>query len=471
MERADSAGWAFAVEHFGAVDLGDQRRKQRLLATVARVIEHPGGSLPQKMQSPAALKGLYRLVQNDRVTHESVLAPHRQLTLDRMRKEKVVLVIHDTTELDFTGKKSLKDLGQVGNGSQRGYLCHQSLAVVPQTREVLGLAQQTLYCRPQVPADEPREAKRQRQNRESRLWQQGCEKIGSLPQDVLGVDVADRAADLFEFLDYEHRNGRSYVVRSLHNRQIGADDEPEVEQAGRACRLHDYARGLPDLGRKTLSVPARQGQPAREAVVRVAAAAVRLLPPRHPRGEHGNEPLTTWVVHVREIDPPAGVEPLEWLLLTNVAVERFEQACQCVQWYECRWIIEEYHKCQKTGCDIQSPQFEYEARLEPVLALLSVTALWLLRLRDAGRGCDAETRPAREIVPEAHVEVLSAWRFQTVRELNAKEFVYALARLGGHQNRKRDGSPGWLTLWRGWTKLDLMVQGSRALLVAHERSG
>ena len=470
MDLADSAGRAFALKHFAAVDLGDQRRTQRLLATVTRIIEHPSGSLPQKMQSPAALKGLYRLAQNERVTHESVLAPHRRLTLERMREEDVVLVIHDATELDFTGKKSLKNLGQLGNGSQRGYLCHQSLAVVPETREVLGLAQQTLYCRPEVPADESRDAKRQRQNRESRLWQQGCEKIGLAPPGKLWVDVADRGADLFEFLDYEHRNGRSYVVRSLHNRQIAAE-EPQVEQAGGPCRLHDSARALPDLGRKTVSVPARQGQPAREAVVRVAAAAVRLLPPQHPRGEHGNEPLATWVVHVREVDPPAGVEPLEWLLLTNVAVEHFEHACQRVEWYARRWIIEEYHKCQKTGCDIQSPQFEYEARLQPVLAILSVVALWLLQLRDAGRAPDAESRPAREIVPQSHVEVLSAWRFQTVCDLSVKQFLYALARLGGHQNRKRDGNPGWLTLWRGWTKLDLMVQGARALLVARERSG
>jgi len=38
----------------------------------------------------------------------------------------------------------------------------------------------------------------------------------------------------------------------------------------------------------------------------------------------------------------------------------------------------------------------------------------------------------------------------------------ALGRLGGHQNRKSDGPPGWLTLWRGWNDLHLMVMGARA---------
>jgi len=37
-----------------------------------------------------------------------------------------------------------------------------------------------------------------------------------------------------------------------------------------------------------------------------------------------------------------------------------------------------------------------------------------------------------------------------------------LGRLGGHQNRKSDGPPGWLTLWRGWNDLHLMVMSARA---------
>ena len=115
------------------------------------------------------------------------------------------------------------------------------------------------------------------------------------------------------------------------------------------------------------------------------------------------------MIHVREVDPPAGVEPVEWILLSNVPVPDFEQACERADWYACRWIIEEYHKAKKTGCSIEDLQFTSEERLEPVIALLSVVALSLLQLRSASRQEDASTRPALEIMPEVHVAVLSGW--------------------------------------------------------------
>ena len=175
-------------------------------------------------------------------------------------------------------------------------------------------------------------------------------------------------------------------------------------------------------------------------------------------------PLKTWVIHVREIDPPARVEPLEWILLTNIAVQRFEEACERVDWYACRWSIEEYHKAKKTGCSIEELQFTSEERLEPVIALLSVTALSLLALRSASREEDAQTRSADEVVSKRHVAVLSGWRFGQIRmDLTVHEFYYALARLGGHQNRRHDRPPGWIVLWRGWTKLQSMVDGAAAV--------
>ena len=60
--------------------------------------------------------------------------------------------------------------------------------------------------------------------------------------------------------------------------------------------------------------------------------------------------------------------------------------------------------------------------------------------------------------------MFGAWRYQESRpNLNVYEFYYALARLGGHQNRKHDPPPGWLVLWRGWTQLQAMVDGVRAV--------
>ena len=177
-------------------------------------------------------------------------------------------------------------------------------------------------------------------------------------------------------------------------------------------------------------------------------------------------PLKAWVICVQEIKPPEGVEPVEWILLTNVPVHNAEDARARIFWYECRWIIEEYHKAMKTGASIEDLQFTKEERLQPVIALLSVIALFLLNLRNASRRPDAQERPASELLPVEFVTVLALWRYKKLRtDLTVHEFYYALARLGGHQNRKHDHPPGWLILWRGWTKLQAMVD----ITTAYER--
>ena len=62
------------------------------------------------------------------------------------------------------------------------------------------------------------------------------------------------------------------------------------------------------------------------------------------------------------------------------------------------------------------------------------------------------------------VRVLSGWRYEQVRDnLTVWEFFFALARLGGHQNRKHDKRPGWLVLWRGWNTLQAMLDGAEAI--------
>jgi hypothetical protein len=376
--------------------------------------------------------------------------------------EGVVLILHDTTELDYSGLSSLKDeLGQIGNGGGRGYKCHNSVAVAAESREVLGLTHQILFCRPRVPKGEKKSARCRRRTRESRLWKQGSQATPAAPAGRLWVDVADRGADTTEFLDFEEAQGKTYLVRSQHNRWVLRDHDGETEPV----KLHDLMRSLCEEGQRTVDVPARPGQPARTVWVGVAWAPVRLLPPRQPRGEQRGTPLPGWAVRVWELDPPAGVqEPLEWILLTNVPVQAFEEACERLDWYACRWIVEEYHKAMKTGCAIEEMQFTKQERLQPAIALVSVLATSLLNLRDASRRSDTREHLACEWVPAVYVTVLSAWRFQAPRrDLTVHEFYYALARLGGHQNRRHDHPPGWLVLWRGWTQLHAMVEGALAM--------
>jgi hypothetical protein len=257
------------------------------------------------------------------------------------------------------------------------------------------------------------------------------------------------------------------VVRATHNRRI------EQDEGGRG-KLFDFARGLPAAGRRTRAIPATAGRPARTAVLAVAFAAVTLVVPVQPRGEVRGEPLAVWVLRVGEVGPPAGVEPLEWVLLTDQPVAAAAGAWERVDWYECRWQVEEFHKGLKTGCGVEQVQFTTAAALEPAIAVLSVLAAQLLQLRDAARDPAQSGQPARRWVGALAVKVVSLWRHRRERpDWTVGDSCRALARLGGHQNRKGDGPPGWLTLWRGTMKLQPML-AIAALLddqPPHERSG
>src|SRR5262249_348195 len=159
---------------------------------------HPADTLPKKLHSPKDYKCMDRLMNRPEVTHASVLHSHRQLTLDRMRAlQRPVLIIHDTTEMDYSGLHSIDDLGPIGNGGGRGLLGKNSLAVDPKDKSVVGLANQLLHRRMAVGKKEGVKAKRNRLSRESRLWTQAALSIGPAPAGALWVDIADRGADVF----------------------------------------------------------------------------------------------------------------------------------------------------------------------------------------------------------------------------------------------------------------------------------
>lgn len=462
---ASTEARTFGQVHFGAAPLGDRRRVGRLVRTADLLAAHPEGTFPDKLAQPADLKAFYRLVESPAVTHANVLAAHLAETHRRMAEHPgVVLIVHDTTVLDYSGLASLaKDLGPIGNGRGHGYHCHNSLAIAADTRWVLGLAGQTLHRRRRVARRETKRARRQHPDRESRLWKRASQGIPSAPANRLWVDVADRGADIKEFLDYQESVGKKYLVRSQHNRWVELRSPGNLGE-NRRVKLHDWARSLPAQSQRTLRVPAGPGRAARTATLATAFAPVELLPSRQPRGDERGQPLSAWVVRTWEVNRPSQGEPLEWILLTNVAVSNATEAEERVAWYRSRWVIEEYHKGMKTGCRIEGMQFTQRERLEPAIALVSVVALTLLQMRDVCRSPEARQCRASRMLPQAWIHVLSVWRHGEPRlDWNVHEFYFALARLGGHQNRKHDHPPGWLVLWRGWTKLQAMLEGAATM--------
>lgn len=450
---------SFGQRNFGNVKLGDKRRTRRLVNLADEMCRHPGGTLPDKLHQPRELRALYRLMDRPEATHAVLMQGHANHTRACMAalNSGVVLIVHDATELDYTSKATLQDsLGQIGQGTHRGYICHNSLALRADTGEVLGLTSQILHHRADRPKNETNKQSRERENRESRLWVQGAKASGAAPPNVLCVDVSDSLSDTFEYMAFEVANQRSFVLRAKENRKLAT---PVAEQS----YLFDAARGLQSAGQRTVKVLQSPGRKARTTTVEVAFAKVTLSPPGKKLGEYAAEPLELWVVRVWEPNTPVGEEPLEWMLLTNVTVSDFDDAMARIDWYELRWTVEELHKGMKTGCGIEHMQFTTIERLEPAIAMLSSVATTLLRLRDAARAPDADKRLAIEVVDAEYVAVLASHYAPRLKgQPTIKVFYMHVARLGGHQNRKCDGFPGWITLWRGWMKLQSMVEGYRA---------
>lgn len=452
---------SFAQTHFGAAQLGHKVRNRCLVKIANLIHRHPGGTLPHKLHAPKDYKAMDRLMNRREVTHAAVLQAHYERTLGLLRQaDGPMLILHDTTELDYSGLTSITDLGSIGGNLGRGYLCHNSLAFDPRRRQVFGLANQILHCRKLVGRKEGVQAKRDRKTRESRLWTRALTAIGPAPAERLWVHVADRGADTFEHLAKHVADGSWFVIRSLGKRRM----LPGHDGLGTRQKLRDYASTLPLCGRKEVVVGARQGSRERRAKVSVAFAPVLVLPPHVRRGDYQNRPLKLWVVVVHEPNPPKGQTPLLWTLLSNVPVTSEAEAWERAQWYECRWVVEEYHKGQKTGCAIEELQFASSQALQPMIALLSVVAVTLLNLREASRNEATAQCPATDHVDSRYVAVLSAWRFKRQRlDITVHEFFQALARLGGHQNRKSDHRPGWIVLWRGWMALQNMLDGAEAV--------
>ena len=327
------------------------------------------------------------------------------------------------------------------------------------SREALGMIGQFVHQRRNVRKGETQKAKREHPQRESRLWVKGVGAVGVVPAGKRWVNLMDRGGDTFESFEKQRESGQFYVVRSKSNRAVEVSDT-----LGRRMKrkLHPWARKLPHAGRKMVHVAAREDQPARDATMAVAYGPVTLAAPKQHRGEHGTASLPAWVVHLTELDPLKGAKPLEWILLTNVPTETQAQAWERVSWYECRPVIEEYHKGMKTGCGMELAQFTTRKALEVLIAFVSVVSVQLLRLRDLSRRPDADTIPATEAIDACSVEAITLWRYKRVDlNISVKEFLRALAYKGGHLNRTHDRPPGWLVLWRGWMELQPIVEGLR----------
>jgi len=417
---ADSLAQADWTAHeLATLELGDARLERRARAVLAARWAQPQASFYGSFEAWAPAKGAYALIEHPRadVSLARLLAPHAEATQQRMAAEPLVLLPQDTTTLNFTGLRQTTGLGPLGAATGRGLWLHSLLAYRPDGVP-LGLLDAACWARPATPAADPRGRNaKSLDEKESARWLESFRVAAAaarrMPQTQLVV-LADREGDLYELHEAAQLGPANLhtVIRAQHDRVL------ECHQ-----KLGTLMAAQPLGERRALAVPRRRGQPARPATLEVRWAEVAIPAPA-TGAKKSWPPLRQWAVWVREVDAPAGVEPIEWMLLTDLPVREAAQAWEQVSWYGRRWGIEEWHRALKSGCGAEQREFKTAEHLRRALAFDLIVAWRVLACVKLGRALPQLS--ARVLYREDELTVL--WR--TVK----KNFAPAVgSNVGGSQ--------------------------------------
>ena len=441
------------------VDLGDARLDRRLGALAKSLADRAADGFPKALDD-AELEAAYRFFGNDRVTPDSILAPHFRQTARRAAEHRDVLVVHDTSQFEFSGASPREGLGRLVNPGQ-GFFGHFTLAVSADgARAPLGLlAVETLF---RLDKAKPKSQRRSSDSRgESARWPRGIEAAERmLDGAVRAIHVMDREADSFPILDCLTEAGRSFVIRASKNRVLVDDDERHLKDAAKAAK-RSFEREVP-LSRRP-HIPGAPGRrhPARTGrIARLSFSATTVEIPKTAKATRANaSSITLNVIYVVERRPPKGQPAVEWFLLSDLPVSTTDEIAFVVDCYRARWMIEEYFKALKTGCQYEKRQLESAHSLLNAMAVLAPVAWRLLLLRHLGR--HAPEAPATAALTKVQLDVLRAVAKRPMStKPTVRDAMFAVAGLGGHL--PRNGDPGWLVLGRGMHDLLLLELGWRA---------
>jgi hypothetical protein len=435
------------ADEFLNAPLSDQRLIHRLMYTAMILGNQPEKSIPDACPDWATTKATYQFFANDQITPQAVIAPHRLNTIERMKQYPMVLLIQDTSMLDFCSHKCTKGLGPYSpDKNTLGLLMHSVLAVSPDGLP-LGLLYQNIWSRENYPTQ--KRAMRQKlpiEAKESFKWLKALEEsVQNIPDNIQKVTVGDREADIYQLFKKASDLKEQLLIRAIHNRCI----------TGEYHLLFDQISNVPEMGQCLVDIPRK---PEQNSAPRQAKLSIRYCPVNvcTAKTEKSGESIKLYAIYAQEIETPKGEEPIEWLLLSTIPVTNMPEALQKIEWYRERWKIERFHFTLKSGCRIEELQLETSERLINAILLYSIIAWRLLWL----------TYQAR-LTPYQSCEIIletDEWRalYCVVNKTKVPpdvsptlyEAVRMMAKLGGFLGRKHDGEPGVKVLWRGFQKLN-----------------
>ena len=380
------------------LDLGDQRLNKRAALILEARWKNPQASFYGSFQSWGPAKGAYGLIEHasPAISLEGLLSPHQQATQARMAAEPVVLLPQDTTGLNYTGLRKTTGLGPLGDDKGQGLWLHSLLAFRPDGVP-LGVLDAGCWARPPAASGHRGRNAKSVDEKESFRWIQACQVAAAaarrMPRTQLVV-MTDREGDLFEAHDFIQNGPPNLraLIRAQHDRKLDCHQ-----------KLWAFMESPPEGDCRSVKIPRRRGRPERHATLRITWSPVTIQAPA-VGCKKSWPPITLHAVWVRESDAPQGVEPVEWMLLTDMPVATAEQAWEKVQWYARRWGIEEWHRALKTGCGVEQREFKTAGNIQRALAFDLVVAWRVLACVKLGR--TLPQLPASVLYTPEELEVL-----------------------------------------------------------------
>lgn len=446
-------------DEFAGAKLGDARRTSRLVSVARATEDMPDVGFPQMVESDGELEAIYRLLGNDEVRPDAVLAPHIAATNCRAQQFPLCLMVHDTTAFEFSGEREGLGLMQ---GKRQGFYAHFALAVLPGPARVpLGVAGLERLTRKGRKNDERRPHSyytSQDPNRESLRWGRVLDDIEERRIGFECIHIMDREADMFDLMAQAIRDGARFVIRGDKERSL-------VNEAGLVKgllaktkpRTYREAEVGTRVAKRRELIEKRPGVSRKQRVAKLAVGSHTIEICRPGTSKVPERSLTLNLVYVWEPSPPRGEDPVDWVLFTTEAVDTKAQLNTVVDHYRSRWVIEEFFKALKTGCAFEKRQLESFHSLSNALSVFSAVAWRMLLARAISRAYP--TARATAVLSKIELHLLTERLRLPKSPSTAQEALFAVARLGGHL--KRNGDPGWQTLGRGFEKLVLLEAGMR----------
>lgn len=411
--------------------LPDERFRANYVQMCQMLTDKPGHSFSAAC-GPSVRKSAHRLFSKE--ASLDLQYGHRQQTKKRCEGQDLVLIVEDTTDLNYDSHKQTQGLGNLGGYyGTKGLNMHSAL-VLSQRGEPFGLIGQHIWA-PSASGRAQKNHKYRIEEKESYKWIRTKKWVNQYLEGHQGqiLVIGDREADFYEHFAWPRISGVDLLVRAQHLKR-------NIYYEGQKTKLEQLVVDLPALGQMEVFIRRGRGTKARTAQLSMRLAHIDCPPATHKQGSN----ITLSLIHVKEISTAQVQQPVEWYLLTTRPVANLEEAIQIVGFYALRWIIERFHYVLKTGLRVERLQFDTFTRLKHALEVYSLVAWQLLWTAYIGKARPEQL--ALELFDPTEIEILQNCTGKEI--ITTTDYLLALGSLSGFVKSKAQPLPGEKLLWQ-----------------------